>query len=267
MNLLVTLNKNYLPYLIILLKSILKTNPNKEFTIFIISKEIDNQDVATVEEALKTPLMKFELLHFDESLLIGAPTSSRYPLEIYYRIFAAKVLPSTVSRILYLDPDIVVINQLDSLYNLDFEGNYFIGATHIRKVLRKFNQIRVRAHKSAPYINTGVMVMNIELLRNEQVVDEVYEYINKYKRYFTLPDQDIIFGLYGHKIKLVDYLKYNLSDRMLSLYNLRTSEKLDLAWVKKHSVVIHYCGRNKPWRPKYRGILNVFYDEIANLNE
>ena len=34
---------------------------------------------------------------------------------------------------------------------------------------------------------------------------------------------------------------------------------LDLDWVRAHSIVIHYCGRNKPWKENYIGNLDVFY--------
>ena len=78
-------------------------------------------------------------------------------MKIYFRIFAAKYLPKDIDRVLYLDADTLVINKLDELYNMDFEGNYFIAATHVRKMLHKFNEIRLGIEKDEPYINTGVL--------------------------------------------------------------------------------------------------------------
>lgn len=259
MNLLFTLNKKYFPQLIVLLKSIHHNNPDEEFHIYIISKELDDIHVEEIFSNLKEAKVTITLLEFDETLLKGSPTSKRYPLEIYYRLFAAQVLPSDVDRILYLDPDIVVINSLKELYNMDFEDNYFIGATHVNKILRKFNEIRVSAPKNAPYINTGVMMINVKKLREEQDVNEVYEYIEKHKHKFTLPDQDVLCGLYGDKVKLINEYIYNLNDRMITIYNLKNRKKIDLDWVRENAVIIHYCGRNKPWNKKYRGILGEFY--------
>jgi lipopolysaccharide biosynthesis glycosyltransferase len=43
---------------------------------------------------------------------------------------------------------------------------------------------------------------------------------------------------------------------------------LTLDWVRKHSVIIHYCGRNKPWKENYIGVLNVFYNEtVLQMNQ
>lgn len=261
MNLLFTLNTKYIPQLIILIKSILHTNPNTFFNAYTISKDINEESLNKITKHFKDEKINFNLIYFDDKLLIGSPTSKRYPLEIYYRLFSAKVLPNDMNRVLYLDPDIVVINSLDDLYNLDFKDSYFIGATHVRGLLRKFNEIRVKAPKNAPYINTGVMLINLEKLRKEQDVQEVYKYIEKHKNKFTLPDQDILCGLYGDKVKLINQFIYNLSDRMIFLNNLRSKEKITLDWVKENSVIIHYCGRNKPWKKKYRGMLGCFYEQ------
>ena len=59
----------------------------------------------------------------------------RYPVEIYFRIFASKYLPQDLERILYLDADTIVINPLKELYETDFGGNYYVAATHVKKVL------------------------------------------------------------------------------------------------------------------------------------
>ena len=66
--------------------------------------------------------------------------------------------------------------------------------------------------------------------------------------------------MYGNQTKIIDYRKYNLSERMLNLYNLRNpTQKLDLDWVKENGVIIHYCGRMKPWSGKYIGCLDYFF--------
>ena len=30
---------------------------------------------------------------------------------------------------------------------------------------------------------------------------------------------------------------------------------------KENNVIVHYLGRNKPWKPDYKGILKPFYDK------
>lgn len=51
-----------------------------------------------------------ESYRVQDAMLSSAPIVYRYPREMYYRLIAARFLPQEMDRILYLDPDIVVIN-------------------------------------------------------------------------------------------------------------------------------------------------------------
>jgi lipopolysaccharide biosynthesis glycosyltransferase len=83
-------------------------------------------------------------------------------------------------------------------------------------------------------------------------------------RTFILPDQDILTALYGDKIKLVDTMRYNLSDRIYGWNNVSPSRStVDVDWVRKNSAIIHYCGKNKPWKDDYAGPLGVFFEELS----
>ena len=72
-------------------------------------------------------------------------------------------------------------------------------------------------------------------------------------------------ALYGSRIRLLDTMIYNLSDRMLATYNANPlNEKRPLSWVKENAAIIHYCGSNKPWKKNYIGVLDCFYHEVAD---
>lgn len=261
MNLLVTLNRAYLKYLITMLRSFNHSNPYP-VDIYIFSNDISLEDL----EIYKTYLSDtntYHIIRIPESALLEAPVSSRYPTEMYYRIFAGKFLPSHLEKILYLDPDIIVKGDLTELYSMDMKDAFFAGACNIRRFLKRFNQIKNGAPKDAEYINTGVLLMNLRELRKHQNEQEVFSYIEQKKHLLTLPDQDIISALYGEKIILIDKLVYNLSDRTIRFHNLHCGpdKKIDLDWVEKNTKIIHYFGRNKPWKENYHGILGLYYDK------
>lgn len=98
----------------------------------------------------------------------------------------------------------------------------------------------------------------------ENIKAEICAFANEKKRALFLPDQDILTALYGDHVKLLDSLRYNLSDRGLALHNAESQkEKLGIEWVRKNSVIVHYCGKSKPWKEHYHGPLGVFYQELA----
>lgn len=86
-----------------------------------------------------------------------------------------------------------------------------------------------------------------------------------------LPDQDVISALYGDRILLLDARRFNLGEKYYLSCRMRPFEQeepMNLDWVRRHTVCIHYCGRNKPWKPHYKGELGVFYQEFtASLDQ
>jgi len=106
--------------------------------------------------------------------------------------------------------------------------------------------------------------MNLPVLREIVDLQEIAEYVKLHRDALKLPDQDILAALYGDRVKLLDTLRYNLSDRIMNIYNAEhRHHKIDLPWVRENTTIIHYCGRNKPWKDGYVGDLGVFYGELA----
>ena len=267
MNILLTINKKYVKLVNILLNSIQLSNKDTKFDVYILHRELDIEDKNIIESGLDLNKFNIKMIKIDEEEVKNFPQyQKRYPKEIYFRLFATKYLPENIDKILYLDSDTLVINKLDELYNMDFEGNFYIATTHVKKILRKINEVRLRIDDDVPYINTGVLLINLKELRKIDVQKEVCEFVENNSKKLMLPDQDIITALYGNKIKIVDALKYNLGDRDLNLYNLNhIKNPIGLKWVKENTVIIHYYGRNKPWNKNYRGKLGVFYYRLERI--
>lgn len=261
LNLLVTTDANYIPHLNVMLSSVLHSNPDCFFDVYMLHTSVNKQDTVSTVKVLGKRGRLF-MINADETGLEGAPTTSRYPKEIYYRIFAAKYLPPTLDRVLYLDPDLIVNGSLKELYSLPMEEYYFAAASHTGPFMRKINKLRLDMMDDSPYINSGVMLMNLKLLRKEQNFEDVFNFIEKRKNLLILPDQDIISSLYGSKIYALDTYRYNMTEVLYQIHS-PFEKGFDLDWVKKHSVIIHYCGRNKPWNDNYFGSLDIFYKQAA----
>ena len=260
-NILVTVDENYVPHLNTMLVSLLDSNPDCWFDVYLIHSSVRESAVKETVEILDGSGELISIAVNDMGL-DNAPTTERYPREIYYRIFASKYLPSELDRVLYLDPDIIVNGSISELYNMPLDEYYFAAASHTGEFLRKFNEIRLNMEDESPYINSGVMLMNLELLREEQDFQDVFDFVEKHKNHLFLPDQDIISSLYGSKIYPLDTLKYNMTERLLRKQSMLEKD-FNLEWVRENSIIIHYIGKNKPWKDDYKGKLNVFYKETV----
>ena len=105
--------------------------------------------------------------------------------------------------------------------------------------------------------------MNLQALRAEQDTQAVFDYMDAHKGRLMLPDQDIISALYGQRILPLDPIRYNMTEKLFALHR-HNGDGMTLKDVQQKSAVIHYCGRNKPWKPGYMGELNVFYNEAVS---
>ena len=127
--------------------------------------------------------------------------------------------------------------------------------------MHKFNEVRLDMDEDSPYVNSGVMLMNLKRLRKEQNYKEVFQFIEKRKYILILPNQDIISSLYGTKIYTLNSFRYNMTENMYQRH-ASFEKNLDLEWVWEKCIIIHYCGRNKPWKETiWDGQLDVFYHE------
>ena len=262
MNLLFCVNRKFLTLFVSCLTSIARSGGYGHYDAYVLHSDFDQPQIDALGRDF-AGTVDFHFVRVPETLFDGFPETSRYPKQIYYRLAAHLLLPEDLERILYLDVDTVIINPLKSLYEMDFEGNYYVGCTHTRELLTKLNQARLHSEKAVSYINTGVLLLNLPALRENVRLEDIRDYTNERKRALILPDQDILTALYGDKVKLADTMRFNLRDRILAFYNgNHPRERVDLDWVRQNGVVIHYCGKNKPWNQDYTGVLGVFYREL-----
>lgn len=257
MNILVTLNRGYLYQLCVMLSTLAAADNNEHFDVYVMNSSLTEEDFSEVRTRLADTFVRLIDVKIPEGEFDGAPVTDRYPKEMYYRIFAAKYLPENLDRILYLDPDIVVLRSLRELYDTDLEGYYYAAASHVKEVMRKINEIRLGMEDDCPYINSGVMLMNLALLRSEQDEEAVYDYIRRNEKLLILPDQDILSGMYSDRIYPLEPLLYNMTERLM-IYHHLTPEN-----VANISAIVHYIGRNKPWKDTYVGKLGVFYSRAS----
>lgn len=267
MNLFVTLDKNYIGPLRVLLYSLCKNNAKHTFDVYVLHTTLNPEDFKEIEQDIDPAQCRVIGVELDESYFKYTPTSGRWPKEAYYRILAVKFLPQDLDRALYLDPDIVNTNDISGLYNIELSNYFFAAASHMYQPMNWYSRARLKMSRDSVFINSGVMLFNLNVLRKKQDIDEMYDYINKNRDHLYLFDQDILNGLYHEKTIQINPLQYNLNELYFHLFNMNPfapSKTIDYEWVKRNTVLIHFCGKNKPWNDDYKGKFDkLFYEPYA----
>lgn len=265
MNILVTLNSNYIKPLKVMLKSLFLNNQEERFTIYLMHSSISRKELDDLDNYIKIHGSQLEIVDIDDSYFTNAPILLHYTKEMYYRLLAFRFLPQDLERILYIDPDILVINPIRELYNTDIKDYLYAAAYHDFITVRKVNKLRLNPYKIDAYFNSGVLLMNLELQR--QLIDEqsIYDFVEKNRSKLIMPDQDILNALYSKQIKALDEKLYNYDARYYRYYKIKSNGICDMDYIIRNTVILHFCGKRKPWKKRYSGKFHSLYKHYEKL--
>lgn len=108
----------------------------------------------------------------------GANMKSRFTYMALIRAALPKILPKRLNRVLSLDVDTIVDDDISDLWDLPIDDCYFAASHEWHK-----------AQEGYIYTNVGVCLMNLKKLRDGKT-DELIHALNKVKLEFA--DQDIL---------------------------------------------------------------------------
>lgn len=263
--LLVALDAGYLFQLCVLLTSISLNNPKRTFELYLLHSSLSERQLHAIAQYAHINRMQLYPQRVEETLFRAAPISARYPKEMYYRLLAGELLPAQIDKILYLDPDTLVINPLDALWEQELSDTLFAAAAHTGKTELSNNVNRLRLKTNHDYYNSGVLLMNLPMCRKSIVPAELFRYVSEHEKELLLPDQDVLNALYGERVKAIDDAIWNYDARNYRNYLLRSGGIRDIRWVMTHTAILHFCGKTKPWKPHYPYRFKALYQHYMQL--
>lgn len=266
-NLLFTLDDRYLPQLQVLLTSLHINNPDEIFRVCLIHKALSKENQKSIFLQCEQYGYSFDPIRVDDSLFLHAPVSKQYPQEMYYRMLAAHLLPKDIKKVVYLDPDILVINSIRPLWEIDLNGHLFAAAAHSGKTELVHSVNRVRLKTQHDYYNSGVLVMDLEKGRSEIVPDTLFAYAQEHASELLLPDQDMLNTLFGVRTLPLDDVIWNYDARDYKGYYLCSNGRHDLDWVMRNTAILHFCGKSKPWKKGYIYRFGMLYKHYMQLTQ
>lgn len=179
----------------------------------------------------------------------------------YYRLIIADLLPATVKKVIYLDADTVVLDDIKKLWDHDLEG-YPIGACPDEGGLMQSRRLGLSV--SHRYFNAGIVVLDVEKLRAIDLVTQTQNIYRRYGPYITLQDQDILNILFCDKTSKLP-LRWNVGQRMLLGNDLEPSYTHQEAVEAASSpAIIHFTDSVKPWNIKSYNPYAEFYWYFRN---
>jgi len=183
---------------------------------------------------------------------------------VWGRFFFELFVDETEGNVLYLDTDTLVREDISELFSLDLGQDLVAAVSEAQFVSARERQVD-HACKFLPpdvwrYFNGGVLVFNLKLIREEKLVEKVFEWYSEHQDVATFLDQDSLNAVVAGRVRFL-HPKYNYNDGWLERQcrystdaefwrGCRPAEVLEAIL---HPSVCHYIGKNrKPWNYSHR---------------
>ncbi|SHN66633.1 glycosyltransferase family 8 protein [Desulfovibrio litoralis] len=165
-----------------------------------------------------------------------------------YKMALTSLLPE-LSKIIYLDTDVIVRADLSELYDFDLKDNYLAGVSAFINYFDHYERIKQQLDIPSldSYINAGVLLMNLDAIRKDSI-DKQWQ--NLIGAYHGSVDQHILNKVCYGKVSFLP-CRFNVCQSCLSfLKDGKAAVFYPLKELKEayeNPTVFHWTGE-KPWR-------------------
>lgn len=239
----------------IMLTSLFENNRETDIRVHVLHNGIDSNSITLIGRIASDYGQKIKFYLVDESLFSAFPigrdgqnTHVGTSYATYYRLFLSELLPNDINRVLYLDGDIIVMDSLNELWATDMHDKAIAAVPDsYNNKIEHYN--RLRYPQQLGYFNAGVLLINLDYWRTNNVVSAFCQYASARPDSLYCHDQDILNYVF-RDCKIVLPLRYN----MLNEYWFKTRHSVvswefdnQIHYGQQHPAIIHFTGLPKPW--------------------
>ena len=221
---------NYAKYAGVLIASILDSAAtDDDLAFYILDGGIGSdkkQDILSLKKIKDCSINFIKINNTDFSEYLNVKTHKYITIPTFYRLKLPSLLKN-IQKVIYFDCDMVVTSSLSELYNTDLQGCIIAGVRDINKRMLK---------KNPDYINAGMIIMDIDAMRKENIEQKFLDYTKKYFNKIKTGDQEIINEVLKGRIKIVN-----------DEWNVQSSNFINRSSYTNNPKVIHYTAKLKPW--------------------
>lgn len=227
------------------LRSIVDSNANGwPLEFHVLTDAISANNRAKILDSLPAGSATIRWVEVDLSSFNDFSTIGHISKVTYARFLIPREFPDTITKVLYLDCDIIVLDDLQLLWEADLQGGV-LGA-----VLDGLDsQIKSSKPSLVPrvrdYFNAGVLLIDLKRWRELRISEKAIEYLMAHPE-SPFSDQDALNvacdGLWTRLDSRWNFVDY---------YERTNVSKLS---AEKRPGIVHFAAWNKPWNA---GTLNV----------
>ena len=258
----------YIPFLAVTIQSIKEnTTDNYLYNLRVLYTNISKENIERIQKLAEDNIViEFvDLNYYIDRIKDKLYTRDYYSKSTYFRLFLPNLYPD-YDKILYLDSDIVVLDDVAKLYNINIKNSLVGAATEETAIytseIKNYAKRVIGVSDNKHYFNAGVLLMNLKEMR-EFGFQEKFLYLLEKNIYSVAQDQDYLNRMCKGRVKYINQM-WNKSPAPIQNVNINKIK------------IIHYTLARKPWHNdsvlyseyfwKYAK-KTEFYDEILEIKK
>ena len=258
------------PYFSVSLLSLIQSSGHSNYNIYIISDHFDAIDLGKIR-SLVVDHTNIRIHFIDmtqyEARFNGLFIDRHLTQAAYWRFFLPEIL-SNVEKVVYLDCDTLVCDDIAELFHISLKENYLAGCIDQAAAYFEYGDFK-KSHDTlrtfgytdfSRYVNSGILLLNLSVLREKRISQRWLEAATKAK--FPFHDQDVINLVCKDHVQILDE-KWNFTTHVApDMYSTETQKKMYRMIESWNIGIIHYPGAHKPWNSDV-GLLSWHWWKIA----
>jgi lipopolysaccharide biosynthesis glycosyltransferase len=259
MNIIYSCDNNYSWLAGISMLSLFENNKHIEILdVYIFIDNVEEENCNKLMSISRAYNRRLELINIKDLDISEQLYTKRWPKSAYARLYAVKLLPNNIKSALYLDCDTIVLGDLSYFANENFEEHIVYG---VKDCISGGYKRNIGLKSNATYINSGIIVLNMEKWRKLDITSIVSGFYEKFGDKSSYADQGFINGAFSNDIGVLD-LKYNV----ITLYYMYSYKEVltlrhptnfydekEFNNAKSNPVIIHYTTFMRIIRPWFKG--------------
>lgn len=239
-------DSNYVMPVTVALQSLFEHHPHVAVQVYLLylKEELQEKDLAFITCFVHEKGGGFVPLEVTKEQIAGFP-ETRHGKAALLRLCLPQLLPH-LDKILYVDGDIIVMDNLMELFRTDMDRHYIAAAKDTLPVYHA-DYIRqlgiISAHE---YFNTGVTLLNLKELRTINLQEVLSAFAQAHYTHTVYPDQDALNYICQGKMLYI-HPRYNMNYAVEKDVAGQVWGKRQFREAKQKPAIVHFIGPIKPW--------------------
>lgn len=241
-------NEKLAPMFGVVMTSVGVNVKSDDVMMYLLHNGLKDKTIKRLNKIAERFHIALELMEINASLLKDCPTNKKLhyaDIMMYARFLLPSMLPD-LDKVIYLDCDLVVNGDLKDLWDFDVNGvAVAMAPDHLYKDATTLERLKMT---NGEYLNSGVIVMNLEYWRKHNVQNRVLSFIEDNGKDLIYFDQDALnVTLQNERRKLP--IKYDCTPYHLlrNLDNFPSEIHEEIRKARITPTIFHYMGPTKPW--------------------